>query len=164
MPIKVYCERNSVRPWLKRLQRDGKIALVMFPYDEKGQNPSGVQLATPSVVTCDSDVVTWDMLFNSNAVASEKLDDIRRIIRLPNEKVVEAPAGIIGMETEADARHLDSAYKSGCHAFITTDKRDVLDHAELLEPLLGLRLFHPDDEVGFRAFLDEALHSSPLSA
>lgn len=170
--IKVYCERNAMgrrnalgRRWLRDLAREGKIVLVLFPHDADARQPHGVQLATPSAVTWDSTSVTCDMTFlSSGAVASEKLEEIRRILRLPNEKVVEAPAGLIGEKTEGDARLLDSAYKSGCRAFITTDRRTVLDHADLLEPLLGLRLFHPREEVGFRAFLDDALQASPPSA
>jgi len=57
--VKVYVERNAMRPWLTELSRQGKIVLVSFPYD--GHNPSGVEIATPSVVTADSTWLTWDM-------------------------------------------------------------------------------------------------------
>jgi hypothetical protein len=157
MPITVYCERNALRPWLKALERDGQIVRVLFPYD--GHNPDGIRLATPSVVTTDSTWVTTDMTIPiGEMMESEKLDEIRRIIRRPSEKVIAAPAGLIGKDTEGDARHLDSAYKSRCHAFITTDKGDILSHADELEPLLGLRLFHPDnDRERFLAFVNEVL-------
>jgi hypothetical protein len=59
MDWKAYVERNAMRPWLTELRRQGKVVLVLFPYD--GHNPGGVQLATPSVVTCDSTWVTCDM-------------------------------------------------------------------------------------------------------
>ncbi len=55
--MKIYVERNAMRPWLTELKRRGTITLLLFPYD--GRNPSGVQLATPSVVTADSAWVTW---------------------------------------------------------------------------------------------------------
>ena len=128
--------------------------LVQFPYD--GHNRRVRQRATPSVVTADSTYVTWDMMVSlSDTVESEKFEDIRRIIRRENEKRIMAPAGLIGEETEGDARHLDSAYKSGCRAFLTTDKQDILRHAAELEPLLGLRLFHPDeDRDRFMAFIN----------
>jgi len=82
----------------------------------------------------------------SDMEGSEKFEQIRRIIRRSNEKKIEAPAGLIGQRTEGDARHLDSAYKSGCRAFFTTDIQDILNHAAELEVLLGLRVFHPDDD------------------
>src|SRR6266550_403311 len=106
MDLKVYVERNAMRTWLADLKRQGKIVLVLFPYD--GRNPGGVQLATPSVVTCDSTWVTWDMTIPINdMVESEKFEQIREIIRRDNEKRVMAPTGLVGEETEGDARHLD---------------------------------------------------------
>lgn len=162
MPIKVYCERNAVRPWLRALQAQGKITLVLFPYD--GNNPAGVELATPSVVTMDSTWVRFSMPIPiSDMEASPKIDEIRKVLWRRtgegiNEKRVNAPAGFIGMVTEGDARHLDSAYKSRCRAFLTKDKRDILSHADELEQLLGFRPFHPDDDrEQFCAFVEAAL-------
>jgi len=77
---------------------------------------------------------------------SAKFERVRQIVRRKKENVRDVPAGLIGEQTEGDARHLDSAYKSGCRAFFTQDGRDILDHAAELEPLLGLRLFHPDEK------------------
>ena len=31
MDVKVYVERNAMRPWLTDLKRQGKIVLVLFP-------------------------------------------------------------------------------------------------------------------------------------
>jgi len=146
--LKVYVERNAMRGWLTDLRRQGKIALVLFPYD--GRTPGGVQLATPSTwLTADMTIPISDM------VESTKLEQIRKIIRRKNEKKIMAPAGLIGEETEGDARHLDSAYKSACRAFLTTDKQDILQHAAELESVLGFRLFHPDeDHDRFLAFIN----------
>jgi hypothetical protein len=153
--MKVYVERNAMRPWLTELGRKGKVALMLFPYD--GHNPSGVEIATPSVVTADSTWVTWDMTIPcSDMEGSAKFEQIRQIIRRAKENLRNVPAGLIGEQTEGDARHLDSAYKSGCRAFFTKDRRDMLSHAAELEELLGLRLFHPDEEERFMAFLAAA--------
>ena len=150
--MKVYVERNAMKPWLTKLSKQGKIVLVSFPYD--GHNPSGVQLATPSVVTADSTWLTCDMTIPlSDMEGSEKFEQIRQIIRREKENIRDVPAGLIGEQTEGDARHLDSAYKTGCRAFFTQDRRDILDHAAELEDLLGLRLFRPDEEERFMAFL-----------
>ncbi len=153
--VRVYVERNAMRPWLTELSRQGRIVLVLFPYD--GHNPSGVRLATPSVVTADSTWLTWDMTIRvSDMEGSEKFERVRQIVRREKENVRDVPAGLIGEQTEGDARHLDSAYKSGCRAFFTQDRRDILDHAAALEDLLALRLFHPDEEERFMAFLASA--------
>ena len=150
--MKVYVERNAMRPWLTELSHRGRIVLVSFPYD--GHNPSGVEIATPSVVTANSTWLTWDMTIPcSDMEGSEKFEGVRQIIRREKENVRDVPAGLIGEQTEGDARHLDSAYKTGCRAFFTQDRRDILDHAAALEELLGLRLFHPDEEERFMAFL-----------
>src|SRR2546426_10606725 len=91
MGYKIYVERNALRLWIWDLKRQGKIQLVLFPYD--GRNPAGVQLATPSVVTCDSTWVTWDMTIPiSDMVGSDKFEQIRQILRLENEKKIMAPA------------------------------------------------------------------------
>ncbi len=155
MDVKVYAERNAMRPWLTDLSRKGRIVLMLFPYD--GHNPSGVQLATPSVVTADSTWLGWDMTIPvTDMEGSEKFEQIRQIIRREKENVRDVPAGLISEQTEGDARHLDTAYKTGCRAFFTQDRRDILDHAGALEELLGLRLFHPDEEERFMAFLAAA--------
>ena len=144
-----------MKPWLRELSRQGKIVLVLFPYD--GYNPAGVKFATPSVITADSTWLTADMTIPfSDMEGSEKFEQIRQIIRREKENLRKAPAGRIGEQTEGDARHLDSAYKSGCRAFFTKDGQDILDHAAELEELLGLRLFHPDEEQRFMVFLGSA--------
>lgn len=140
MPPIVYCERNADRSWLRDLAHQGKIELVLFPYDGYDRH---MQLGTPSVVTCDSTYVTCDMTIPiGEMVESEKCAQIRRII---------------GKENEGDARHLDSAYKSGARAFLTTDKTDILQWAAELEALLSIRVFHPDlDRDRFMAFIHGA--------
>jgi len=151
--VKVYVERNAMRDWLRTLSREGKVVLMLFPYD--GHNPSGVRRATAGLITCDSTWLDCSMdIPIGEGDPSEKFEEIRRVVRRDNEKRVEAPTGLIGLRTEGDARHLDSAYKSGCRAFLTTDKGDILNHAPELERLLGLRLFHPDqDRDKFIAFV-----------
>ena len=150
--MKVYAERNAMKPWLNKLSREGRITLMLFPYD--GLNPPGVEMAPPSVVTADSTWLTCDMTIPlSDMEGSDKFEQIRQIIRRAKENIRKVPAGLIGEQTEGDARHLDSAYKSGCRAFFTKDRRDILVHSTELEELLGLRCFHPDDEERFMTFL-----------
>ncbi len=60
---------------------------------------------------------------------------------------------IFGREHRRDALHVDSAFKSGCSAFITQDS-DILKHKARLEGLLGIRFFHPDAELsGLEQFI-----------
>jgi len=53
---------------------------------------------------------------------------------------------ILGRENRRDALHVDSAYKSGCGAFVTTDS-DILTHKEKLLALLGIRFLDPSVEL-----------------
>ena len=53
---------------------------------------------------------------------------------------------IVRQQNRRDALHIDSAYKSGCKAFLSRDKRDILSNRIELEALLGIRFFHPDDD------------------
>lgn len=41
----------------------------------------------------------------------------------------------------ADAKHLDSAYKTGCSLFLTGDKGDIVAKKLALKDLLGIRVF-----------------------
>jgi hypothetical protein len=53
---------------------------------------------------------------------------------------------ILGREHRRDALHVDSAFKSGCAAFVTTDS-DILNHKVKLSSLLGIRFFDPRVEL-----------------
>ncbi len=59
-----------------------------------------------------------------------------------------------GERTRRDAMHIDSAYKSGCRCFVTSDSDDIIDKRSELEPLLDIRFFHPnEDKEALLAFL-----------
>lgn len=126
---KVYCERNAWRPELRRLSDEGKLEVVHCPYE--GHNRRVQRRATPSKVTADCTYFTADSAdLISEMVPSGLFEDIKRII---------------GGE-EFDARHIDSAYKTGCDAFLSKDKQDIVNRREQLESLLGVRFFHPHDD------------------
>jgi len=72
--------------------------------------------------TSDDDTNSFDQMS-----ASEKFNEI---------------LSIVGVANEFDARHLDSAYKSHCHCFLTPDKKDISSKSETLDKLLSLKIFH----------------------
>jgi hypothetical protein len=136
MALKVYCERGAYRQELRVLEEAGTIQLVDFPYE--GLNKKVRAQADPSKVTMDSTYITSDSsLPIGSMIESEKFEDILRIV---------------GRDHEFDARHLDSAYKSGCACFLTPDKRDIASKSQDLEALLGLQVFHCID--GWNDFMD----------
>jgi predicted nucleic acid-binding protein len=135
--MKIYCEPGALSKELRALQREGCIELVHFPYDPDSRS----RAIAPSAVLSDAQWrdlnTTWEELGGTweDLKGSKHLKEILRIVRPENRR---------------DALHLDSAYKTGCAAFVTVD-RDILDHKEDLEKLLSIRIFHPErekDELG----------------
>lgn len=123
---KIYCERGAYRSELRQLEREGLIRLTHFPYE--GHNRKISERASPSTMTADAKYITADSdLLIGECEPSDKFEDILTII---------------GINNQYDARHLDSAYKSGCTCFLTPDKKDIAAHSKELQHLLGLRVFH----------------------
>jgi hypothetical protein len=130
MPLVVYCERGAFAGAIKQHARTGVIELRHGPYEGRLKRASP---ARPSLVTCDSSVVTADSTISTDdCYFSERYEEILKVI---------------GASNKHDALHLDSAYKSGVRAFLTSDKDDIVQHRATLEPLLGLRIFHIPSEV-----------------
>lgn len=130
MSIRVYCEHGAFREELWRLQQEGVIELVYFPYEARMNKKH--QRAQPSAVFWkDLNNVKWEeMNFPWNEMAkSDKFGLIRRILGRPR----------------LDALHIDSAYKSRCSVFLSRDNQHIIANAQKLENLLSIRFFHPDE-------------------
>lgn len=127
--MKIYCEHGALTSGLRKFQRDGRIALVHFPYDPVSRTRHISPSATPSDAQWRDLNTTWSELTRpwTDFKGSEYH---REIIR------------IVGSANRRDALHVDSAYKSGCSAIVTVDN-DILAHKAEIETLLGLRVFHP---------------------
>lgn len=138
--MKVYCEDGAVTKALVELQREGRITLVSFPYENRNRRIR--ERAQPSRITMDAKFITWadtDIRFSDRE--SEMWERIQ---------------SIVGHDNELDVRHIDSAYKTGCRCFFTRDKSDILRRRAELEALLGIRFFHPDDDLlAFERWLEQ---------
>ena len=111
---------------------------LLSPYDSASQRRKDVkwELAIPSQAQWRDCNMQWKDNHYSweEHSASEKLSEIYSIIgNDPQER--------------RDGLHLDSAFKSGAHIFLTGDKDNIWKHRHALEPLLGFRIFYPDLEV-----------------
>ena len=128
-----YVEHSAITPEIRELERTGRIELVHFPYDpnsrsrrlKKRSKPSAAQIQDLNMPISELPG-TWDDYKGSEHLA--------------------AIQNVIGPDNRRDALHIDSAYKSGCLAFVTCDS-DILDHCEELTKLLGLRFFHPNRDA-----------------
>jgi hypothetical protein len=123
------------------------VILYQYPYDSGKHRPKKrkMELAIPSAVPWQYANVTWGEMNDTceNCCKSEIYDTI---------------AKIIGKSNSEDILHIDSAYKSGCHIFLTSDKRDIHSKRLELEEICGFRIFFPkDDEQQIIACVEELL-------
>ena len=126
--MKIYCDNGACPPELKKLQKNGIVTLVMFPYENKNKHIK--EMGLPSKATwSDTNNLTWETIPGTwcDYTESDKYQEIVNIVKIENKRV--------------DILHLDSAYKTGCEVFITNDKDDIYAHRKELEESLNLRIF-----------------------
>ena len=143
--MKVYCEHGALTPTLKALQRARRIELIHFPYDA-GATTRHISptAAVSNAQWRDLNVKNWDGL--AHVSSWDDFEGSEHFLRIQS---------IVGASNRRDALHVDSAYKSGCAAFITRDKDDILSRRDQLEALLPIRFFHPDDDAAaLRRFIE----------
>jgi hypothetical protein len=106
------------------------VELIHFPYDPDSQSQHLAATASPSETQWRDANIAWDETDSTwdEAQGSEHLEAIRQLV---------------GTQNRRDVLHVDSAFKSGCKAFVTVDQ-DILSKREQLEVLLGIRFFHPE--------------------
>lgn len=128
--MRVYCEHGALTPGLKKWAREGRIELLHFPYDADSHSRKIRRVAEPSGGQIrDLNLPIRDL---PGSISDYKgSEDFQKILE------------IVGRGNRRDALHIDSAFKSQCVAFITTDS-DILQHKERLQALLGIRFFHPN--------------------
>jgi hypothetical protein len=134
--VKVYCEHGALTPKLRALQRERRIELIYFPYDPD----SLTKHISPTAAVSDAQWRDLNVKDWSGLAHVRTWDDFKG-----SEQLTEIQ-NIIGPSNRRDALHVDSAYKSGCRVFVTTDG-DILNHRERLGVLLGIRFFHPEQDA-----------------
>ena len=143
--MRVYCEHGALNPKIKACARVGHIELVHFPYDPDSHTRAISGIAEPSAAQIrDLHLPIKDL---TGAIEDYK----------PSEFFSQILA-IIGPGNRRDALHVDSAFKSGCLAFITRDSH-ILNHKTELAGLLGIKFFNPDTELGDLEVLLNVPHS-----
>ena len=126
----IYCDAGGFLPILKGIET---IELIYFPYD-KGINKKINKIARPTKITWDDLKMSWnhaDFTWDD----CEKSDKYNFILE------------IIGKNNVKDAKHLDSAYKSQCGYFLTSDNRHIISNKEQLEELLNFKILNPHKQV-----------------
>lgn len=134
-PLKVYCEHGAIKkPAIYELQKNGKINLVLFPYENTVKKIK--DLGVPSNTS-------WKDMKNISWIeAPENWEDYTGSQKI--SKILE----IIGTDPKKrkDVLHIDSAFKSNCHVFFTRDIDDIRSKKGLLEDALEMKIFNPDHD------------------
>lgn len=133
----VYCEHGGLRRELRKLRADGRIELVIFPYEQRYRGTTRIAVPSHALVDDLCQVMVDELEFPIDTFS-------------PSDKFPAIQA-IVGVENRVDVLHIDSAYKTGCAVFFTRDHGDILAKRDELEGLLGIRFFHPDRD--WQAFL-----------
>ena len=133
-PVEVYCEHSALSKPLRELASSGLINLRHFPHDPDSRSRK-LNLAPPaSIAWAQANQLSWAEM-QPLGVSWEQAAEAGSI---------SAILSIIGPQHRADAQHLESARRTSCAAFVTTDS-DILDKSEPLETLLGLRILSRDN-------------------
>ncbi len=136
--LKVYCDTGGYRPELKEFERAGLLVLCNYPYENRNRQVTArVPSSAPTWEEGDStwgtdDRGTWEDYENQSSRWPKLLS-------------------LIGRSNLRDAKHLDSAFKGGCRAFLTSDLRDIASKSAEIRALLGIQVFHATQ--GWSSFL-----------
>jgi hypothetical protein len=124
---------------VRKLGRNGSVELVHFPYDPQPHTRKITSTAVPSGAQVrDLNLKISELPGQlSEYSGSAHFDEI---------------LSIIGRTHRRDALHIDSAFKTGCSAFVTQDT-DILNHKSPLEKLLGIRFFSDSDFHSLEQFV-----------
>jgi len=131
----IYCDTGAsikkVKKWAMQRSFYARIKWKGFPSENKNKNLENVKRpSAPSWDRMSANWEEWESKWEDTSASENYL------------KIEE----IVGKENKEDVQHLDSAYRSQCQYFFTSDKKDILSNKEQLERLLHLKLFNPHKE------------------
>lgn len=123
--IKIYCDSGADISKIKALSY---CEFYQFPYDSPHRPKKPLLLARPSEAFWEDLHASW-----------EELD-------MPWDDFTGSPLyseiqAIIGIKNRRDVLHFDSAYKTGCVIFLTSDKGDIWSKKTLLESATNIKTF-----------------------
>lgn len=125
--IQIYCDSGADISKLKPLAL--KCEFYQFPYDSPDRPKKPLLLAIPSEAQWRDCHAAWEEFTEIT------WNDFKGSNLHPQ---IEA---IIGAANRKDVLHFDSAYKSGCKVFLTSDKGDIWSKRAMLESLTGIKTF-----------------------
>ena len=127
--IQIYCDSGADISKLKNVAL--WCEFYQFPYDSPDRPKKPLLLAKPSAAQWRYRHAAWKEFHEIT------WDDFKGSSLHPQ---IEAIMGI-GPEKRRDVLHFDSAYKTGCKLFLTSDKGDIWSKRAALESLTGIKSF-----------------------
>jgi hypothetical protein len=133
--IRIYCDSGADISKLKSFFVSCEF--YQFPYDSPDRPKRPLLLAKPSkaqwrdchAAWMEFSEITWDDFIGSSL-----------------HPQIEAIIGT-GPENRRDVLHFDSAYKTACKVFLTSDKGNIWSKKDALESLAGIKIFHTPFEL-----------------
>lgn len=129
--LKIYVDTGGNTTQLRPLRDAGQIALFAADVDNGSYSPKrGVQVKSTNEPwkkdnqSWDEDHETWDDEDNASEVYRDLVHLIGR---------------------NKDSLHLDTAYRISCHAFLTSDKGDIVKKREEIFALTKIKVFYNDE-------------------
>lgn len=146
--VRVYCDTGGWTERLGALERTGLISVHQFKFENRSRRIA--HGAIPSALTYnDTPKYTYDDWRKDKFLSVSSFEALAGV----NSKLAEISV-VVGGGCDVDARHLDSAYMTGCVAFLTSDRGDILSKRDLLFSITGLQIFHAvDDWLAFERFV-----------
>lgn len=130
--VKIYCDSGAD---ISKLKKIACCKFYQFPYDSPHRPKKPFLLAVPSAAQWQDCHCFWDELKEITFDDFEGSDLYSEI------------EGIIGDENRRDVLHFDSAYKTECKIFLTSDKGDIWSNRSLLEERTGIKTFFTPSEL-----------------
>ena len=139
--LKIYCDSGAN---IKQLDREiPNVVFYHFAYDNhKNWRPEKQTRAVPSQARWKNIKHPWEELGDATWEDFDGGDHLLEITE------------IVGHNNPEDILHLDSAYKTGCSIFLTSDSGHIVKNKDRLESLIGIRIFNPNTEEGRKNLLD----------
>lgn len=129
--VSIYCDTGAD---ISKMKTFTYCKFYQFPYDspDRPKKPP-LLLAKPSAAQwrdCHAPWKEFTKITLKDFVGSSLYPEIEAVIGK-------------GPENRRDVLHFDSAYKTGCKIFLTSDKGDIWSKRNEQEVLSGIKTFHP---------------------
>lgn len=132
--VSIYCDTGAD---ISKMKAFTYCKFHQFPYDSPDRPKKPLLLAKPSAAQWRDCHAAWEEFTEitwEDFAGSPLYPEIEAIIGK-------------GPENRRDVLHFDSAYKTGCQIFLTSDKGDIWSKRMLLEELTNIKTFYTPLEL-----------------